>query len=213
MELATYQNLQRQAQRLTRSAADAEDLLQEALLAGLRAGREDAAWLSGVLTRQAAMQARTAVRRRRREHVVGELDDDRCARDDVGAPPSQRERPDPSPLLARLPPSARRLAVLALHGLDGEEIRCILGITSTAFRQRLSRIRQAIGELPPTLQAEAIGLAYVRDPARSVDLQFGLIRRALKAALNGSAGLGSHDPDGHLLLVRGVAHRSAHGGN
>ncbi len=212
MELATYQDLHRQAQRHTRCSADAEDLLQEALLAGLRAGREDLAWLSGVLTKQAAMQSRSAVRRRRREQVVSELDDGFGA-DPLGTPSSQGERPDPSPLLARLPPSARRLAVLALHGLDAEEIRCILGIAPTAFRQRLSRIRQAVGKLPPSLHAEAIGLAYVRDPARSVDLQFGLIRRALKAALNGGAGLGSHDPDGHLLLVRGVAHTLARGGN
>ncbi|MGQ0800584.1 MAG: RNA polymerase sigma factor [Pseudomarimonas sp.] len=209
MELATYQALLRQAQRLTRSCADAEDALQETLLAGLRAGREDMAWLSGVLAKQAAMQVRTAVRRRRRESVVNEIvpvDASASRRDSQS---SHSEPPDPSVLLVRLPPSARRLAVLALHGLDAEEIRCVLDITPTAFRQRLSRIRHAIGEMPPALQAEAIGLAYVRDPARSVDLQFGLIRRALKAALNGSAGLGSHDPDGHLLLVRGVAHRLA----
>ena len=100
----------------------------------------------------------------------------------------------------------------ALHGLDADEIRWILGIADTAFRQRLSRIRKALGELPPAQRAEAQALAYVRDPGRTVELQFGLVRRALKAALAGRAGLGTHDADGHLLVIRG-AHVPAPGGN
>lgn len=41
----------------------------------------------------------------------------------------------------------------------------------------------------------------MRDTARSADLPFGLIRRALKAAMRVGDGLGTHDPDGHLLLI------------
>jgi RNA polymerase sigma-70 factor (ECF subfamily) len=93
--------------------------------------------------------------------------------------------------------------VLALHGLGPEEIRWILGLTPAALRQRLTRVRRQLGELPPSLRAEALALAYVRDPARSVDLQFGLVRRALKAALQARAGLGTHDSDGHLIVIRG----------
>lgn len=89
----------------------------------------------------------------------------------------------------------------------------MLGIAETAFRQRLTRIRKALGTLPPAQRAEAMALAYVRDPARSADLQFGLVRRALKAALQGRAGIGTHDADGHLIVVRGRAHGSPAGGN
>jgi RNA polymerase sigma-70 factor (ECF subfamily) len=67
--------------------------------------------------------------------------------------------------------------------------------------------------LPPELRAEAMAMAYVRDPARTTALQFGLLRRALKSALNGAPGLGSHDPDGHLLVVRQRAHSARRGGN
>lgn len=207
MDITTFRALQRQARRLCRLPTEAEDLLQETLLAGLLAGRGDPEWLSGVLRKQAAMAARGAVRRRRRE--VASAASAASAEEAPPDPPIV----DPAPLLQRLPRSARRLAVLALHGLDAEEIRWILGIAPTAFRQRLSRIRKALGELPPALRREALGLAYVRDPVRSAELQFGLVRRALKAALNGSAGIGSHDPDGHLLLMRRGAHSLPSDGN
>lgn len=217
MDLDTYRRLRTEARRHARRAQDADDLVQDALLIALEQGgeppdrarpvRDDPAWLIGVIRHRAAMDARTAIRRRRREAAV--------ARDEATAAPAHVPEPPPSPaaLLARLPPSARRVAVLALHGLGAEEIRWILGIADTAFRQRLTTIRKAIGALPPSQRAEAIALAYVRDPARSVDLQFGLVRRALKAALRGDPGLGTHDADGHLIVVRGRAHTSPRGGN
>ena len=111
----------------------------------------------------------------------------------------------------------RRVAVLALHGLNAEEIRWVLGINAVAFRQRLTSIRKAMGGLPPSQRAEALALAYVRDPARTVELQFGLVRRALKAALGGTDGIGTHDADGHLIVLRaalpGRAHTSPARGN
>ncbi len=205
MDLDAYRDLQRLAARLSAVPQAAEDLLQDALLAGLVAGRDDRAWLAGTMANLAAQAARSAVRRRRREAVVAPVDA-------IDATPLDGSA-DPRALLATLPPSARRLALLALHGLDAEEIRWILGIADTAFRQRLTRIRKALGELPPALRGEALALAYVRDPARSAALQFGLVRRALKAALNGRAGLGSHDPDGHLVVLRSSAHTSKARGN
>jgi RNA polymerase sigma-70 factor (ECF subfamily) len=204
MDLATYRALRAQARRLARSAEDAADLVQDVLVAALEAGREDLPWLSGTLRNLAAMQARGAVRRRRREAVVSGP-----AQAQVETAPSR----DPQHLLQSMPPAARRVAVLALHGLDGDEIRWILGLSATAFRQRLTSIRKALGTLPPTLRAETLALAYVRDPARSVELQFGLLRRALKAALRGEAGLGTHDADGHLLILRPGAHVPPPGGN
>ena len=210
MDIDLYRRLRSVARRHARNAAEAEDLVQDALLIALEEGRDaldaDAQpWLSGVIRQRALMQARSAIRRRRREAAVAVPTD--------AAAPAPPAVPDAAGLLATLPPAARRVAVLALHGLGQDEIRWILGIPDTAFRQRLSRIRKAIGALPPALRAESLALAYVRDPTRSVDLQFGLVRRALKAALGGRDGLGSHDPDGHLLVVRTRAHTSAAGGN
>ena len=209
MDLDAYRRLRAEARRHVRRVEEADDLVQDALRIALEQGRDDPAWLAGVIRQQAAMQARTAVRRRRREARAA--DEAICiAADD---PAAMHDPAAARALLARLPPAARRVAVLALHGLNAEEIRWVLGIAETAFRQRLTRIRKALGELPPTQRAEALALAYVRDPARSVDLQFGLVRRALKAALRGGDGLGTHDVDGHLLVVRGRAHTPAPGGN
>ncbi|HJR72435.1 MAG TPA: sigma-70 family RNA polymerase sigma factor [Luteimonas sp.] len=203
MDLALYRELLAQARRLTRRDHEAEDLVQEALLAALETGRTDPAWLSGVIRNQAAMTARGAARRRRREA-------DAATDASISEKPAE---PDPQPFLQRLPPAARRVAILALHGLSADEIRWILQLTPAAFRQRLTSIRKTIGALPPELQSESLALAYVRDPARAVDLQFGLVRRALKSALHEAAGLGTHDPDGHLLVIRGAAHTWPFRGN
>jgi DNA-directed RNA polymerase specialized sigma24 family protein len=205
MDLDAYRHLRAEARRHARRAQDADDLVQDALLIALEQGRDDPAWLAGVIRNRAAMDARGALRRRRREAAA--------APEETVAASAAESAPSPTPLLARLPPAARRVAVLALHGLDAAEIRWVLGIGEAAFRQRLTSIRKVIGALPPAQRAEAMALAYVRDPARSVDLQFGLIRRALKAALRGDAGIGTHDADGHLIVVRGRAHRSPAGGN
>jgi RNA polymerase sigma-70 factor (ECF subfamily) len=204
MDIETFRQLRRQAAGLARSTADADDLVQDALLAALQAGRSDIAWLSGVMRNQAAMHVRSAMRRRRREQDAANVEI-------AGEAPSPGA--DPGELLKRLPPSARRVATLALHGLAADEIRWILVVSPAAFRQRLTTIRKALGALPPELQSEALALAYVRDPARSVDLQFGLVRRALKAALGGLPGLATHDADGHLLVIRSDAHTLALRGN
>ena len=170
--------------------------VQDVLVAALEAGRFDEPWLAGVMRNQAAFTARGAIRRRRREASVG------MANEAASAEPTSASPANAQAVLSALPPASRRVAVLALHGLGPEEIRWILGLTPAALRQRLSRIRRQLGELPAPLRAEALALAYVRDPARSADLQFGLVRRALKAALNGRAGIGTHDADGHLIVIR-----------
>lgn len=202
MDLDAYRRLRTEARRHARRAADVDDLVQDALLIALEQGRQDdTAWLAGVIRNQATMQARTAIRRRRREAAVAE--------DDI-TPVREEMPPSGAALLGRLPPAARRVAVLALHGLNAEEIRWILGLSATAFRQRLTSIRKTLGALPPSQRAEAMALAYVRDPTRSVELQFGLIRRALKAALRGVDGIGTHDADGHLIVLRTAARAGAH---
>lgn len=205
MDIDTYRALRQQARALARSAEDAEDLVQQTLLAALQANRSDAPWLAGVMQRQAAMAVRGAVRRRRREQTA--------AASPEAAETAESEAIASPAWLRQLPPASGRVAVLALHGLDAEEIRWILGITPTAFRQRLSTIRRRLGELPPALQREARALAEVRDPTRLLSLEFGLLRRALKAALRGEAGLATHDADGHPLVIRRRAHTSSPRGN
>ena len=211
LTLSGHRTLRAQALRLCRRADEADDLVQETLLAGLLAGRHDLPWLSGVLRQQAAMAARTAVRRRRRESAAatqgGDSTETASPHDDVRGVPLRL------PWLAALPASARRLAVLALHGLSADEIRWILRIEPTAFRQRLTRIRKALAAQSPAVRAESIALAHVRDPVRSVDLAFGLARRSLKAAMQAGEGLGTHDPDGHLILIDAGAHTSPSRGN
>jgi RNA polymerase sigma-70 factor (ECF subfamily) len=210
LTLADHRALRAQALRLCRRADEADDLVQETLLAGVLAVRHDMPWLSGVLRRQAAMAARSGARRRRREALAV------VPAEDVFEPPDSYESARmlrPPAWLAALPPSARRLAVLALHGLSADEIRWILRIPDTAFRQRLTRIRKALAAQSPSVRAESLALAYLRDPVRSADLPFGLTRRALKAAMQAGEGLGTHDPDGHLILIDGRAHTSPSGGN
>lgn len=212
MDRATCDQLYAQARRLAKRPADADDLVQETLLAALQAGRSDLPWLSGVLRNQAALQARSAVRRRRRESL------DAIAREAMVeervSEAADHDAPPPAPdWLRRLPPASRKVAVLALHGLSAEEIRWLLGISPAAFRQRLTGIRKALAGLRPAERSESLALAYVRDPARSADLQFGLVRRALRAAMSGGEGLGTHDGDGHLLVIRTRAHTSDAGGN
>ena len=188
------------ARRYARVRSEAEDLLHDALLAAARAGREDLAvednrrWLTGVLRNHAAFQARSAVRRRRRESA---------------APTGATAHAPDDPLvgawadlgLGSLPRSARSVLVLALHGLDRDEVCSVLGLSATAFRQRLVTLRRALDRLPVDLQREALALAYARRQSRGDALALGLIRRALTARLRASTGLGTHDPDGHLLVL------------
>lgn len=205
VDAATCRELLLVARRLSRREADAEDLVQEVLLAAWRAGRVDPPWLFGVLRRQAALQARSAVRSRRRESMAMEGEDD-VAPEPVHASPAT---PD---WLRRLPPAGRRVVVLALHGLTAEEIRWLLGITPAAFRQRIAAIRKVLATLAPDERRGSLALSRVRDPVRAADLPFGLVRRALRAAIRGD-GLGTHDGDGHLLVLRRRAHVPATGGN
>jgi RNA polymerase sigma-70 factor (ECF subfamily) len=67
----------------------------------------------------------------------------------------------------------------------------------------LTALRRALGGLPEPLRQEALALAYA-EPRRAgaARLDVGLIRRALLHHLRGSAGVGTHDPDGHLVAIR-----------
>lgn len=200
--LAEYRACLAIARRHARSSGEAADLLHEALLAGIRVGRlefsapADRAWLAGTIRNIAAETARSESRRRAREtRWAGEQPVETA---DIA--PSGEGRDE---ILARLTEGTRRVAVLALYGLNADEIQYVLELKPPAFRQRLSALRRALGGLPEPLRREALALAYSQ-PRRAGEarLDFGLIRRALLHHLRGGAGVGTHDPDGHLLAIR-----------
>ena len=214
MTLAEYRACLATARRLAGRRSEAEDLLQDALLAGIQAGRLDVAgaadrnWLAGTMRNLALARARTESRRRRRETRW-------TAEQPESAAPATPAGDARDAILARLSEGTRRVAVLALHGLDADEIQYVLGLKPAAFRQRLTALRRALGNLPEPLRAEALALAYA-GPRRAGEprLDIGLIRRALLHQIRGSGSLGTHDPDGHLLaLATGEPHNRRVGGN
>lgn len=202
IDAALLRRLRAQAARLSRRAADVDDLVQEVMLAALLAGRTDAAWLAGTLRRQAAMAARGAVRRRRREDAAGEWLQVRDPCNVVALP-----------ALPTMSLAARRVARLALHGLDAAEICWLLGISSQAFRQRLVSIRKSVALAPADVRAALRAFAAAPVSRRApASRPMGPARCVLQRAALGSA-LGTNDPSGHLLLIRRGAHTSAPGGN
>jgi RNA polymerase sigma-70 factor (ECF subfamily) len=96
-----------------------------------------------------------------------------------------------------LPPSARRVAVLVIAGLNRDEIMSALKIAPTAFRQRLTTIRKAWLKLPES-QREALS---IDGPNHVNGIDLGLLRGALLANVRRLGGVGTHDPDGHLIVL------------
>lgn len=187
-----YVRLTACARRSGASAAEAEDVVQEALVAAIAAGRADLAvaanarWLTGVVRNQARMAARGEICRRRRESHYQQAAD-------VAAPVAETPT-TPAPSLDGLPPALRVVAALALSGHHRRDICWLLGISDAALRQRihqLSRLMRRRGTpMPPGLPGLHLGLAY------------GRIRQALPPLLTEGGMFGTHDPDGHLFVIR-----------
>lgn len=208
MQRETLNTLLRQALRLSATPSDAEDLVQDTLLAGWLAGRTDAPFLHGVLRKQAAMAWRSAGRRAARERDADgpapvAMPEDAC--DEAAAS-------DIAAWIAARPRGLRQLAVLALHGLDPMEIRWLLGMAPAAFRQRVAALRAAVMASPSVLRAQLQCLvqrpAAWRQPAMSMPT-----RRTLKASLAVKPGIATHDPDRHALVIGIRPHVSALRGN
>lgn len=188
-----YSRLCAIARRDCGDAATAEDIVQDALLAAVVAGRTDLAdpgngrWLTGVVRNQARMAARGSVRRRHRETGWAALN------------PGDHSVSDPAspiePILAGLPTALRAVALLALTGHSRREIAYLLRLEDAALRQRISGLKAKLAGagigMPPGM------------PGLNLDLAYGRIRDALLPLLLRQGGtLASHDPDGHLFVVR-----------
>lgn len=177
------------AARLCGDATVAEDVVQEALLAAVRAGRADLSdeqngrWLHGVVKNQARMDRRGTTRSRRRDTSWQE---------------SRLEPLTPSPpddVLTGLPPALRVVAALVLTGHNREEIAYLLRITDAALRQRIVSLKARLREAGLGAPDELTAL--------DLDLAFGKIREALLPKLQRHGGdFATHDPDGHLFVVR-----------
>lgn len=168
----------------------AEDIVQDALLAAVRAGRSDLAdvqnarWLRGVVRNQARMARRSAGRRRQRE-TSWERE-----RSEPGAPPGEA-----GDFVGDLPPALRIVASLVLTGHNRAEIAWLLDLSDAALRQRVTALRRRLGAAGLAAPTEFVGLG--------LDLAYGRIRGALlPLVLRQQGAFASHDPDGHLFVVR-----------
>lgn len=194
-----YRDLLALARRHARNAAEAEDLLHEALIVALATGAKQPAsarpWLAGVMRNMARMQARTGTRRRLRERRFAALSADRTGSDTSSMPD-----------LSGLSPALRVVALLALSGHSRAEIRYLLRLGDEALRQRIAGVRRHLrtaGEGTPE------GL-----PALNGPLAFGAIRRGLlPMAARGKAFLASHDPDGHPIAFAVLPGRDSRKGD
>jgi RNA polymerase sigma-70 factor (ECF subfamily) len=181
-----FRDLHALARRVTRRSDEADDLVQQAVLAALEAGRADLSspetrrWLAGVIRNRAAFEARTSARRRRRETAWS---------DALGPQQAFTEGALADAGVKQLSPALRVTALLALSGHTRQEIGWLLNLSDEALRQRISQLRKALAGADPTA-----------GPAGA--LAFGRIRRALLApARREQVFLASHDPDGHLFVV------------
>ncbi len=171
-------------------AVQAEDVVQDALLVAIEQGRADLddqanlRWLGGVVRNKARMSARTARRRRHRDGLW-----------QAGRIETANEGAAPADVLADLPKALRVTAALVLTGHNRREIAYLLDLPDTALRQRISALKRHLVAKGLAAPQELSGL--------HLDLAYGRIRDVLLPALLRHGGsFASHDPDGHLFVVR-----------
>jgi RNA polymerase sigma-70 factor (ECF subfamily) len=143
----------RAALSLSRNRADAEDLLQETLVAahrglkGFRGSSSIRTWLSTILTRKAFK----AIKRSRRRGTVLSLDAGDEQRDATAGDASMMRREhvsgidsrlDVMQVMAQLPPAYREVLVLReLQGLSYQEIADALSLPRGTIESRIFRAR------------------------------------------------------------------------
>jgi RNA polymerase sigma-70 factor (ECF subfamily) len=143
----------RSALALSRNRADAEDLLQETLVAahrglkGFRGSSSIRTWLSTILTRKAFK----AIRRNKRRRSTLSLDAGDDVRDATASDPAMlrkahvpgvESRLDVMQVLATLPEPYREVLVLReLQGLSYQEIADVLNLPRGTIESRIFRAR------------------------------------------------------------------------
>lgn len=192
MRPSQYPQLCALARRLLADASEAEDVVQDAYLAAFEVGRVDfealetRQWLVGTVRNKARMAARTKRRRQHRETLWA------SERSDLDA----QEPTDLAGWLGRLTPALKAVALLALSGHSRREIQYLLRLSDTSLRQRIVVLKQRARQHALTIPADFPGLLP--------GLAYGRIRQALLSKLFYRGGaLASHDPDGHLFVIRG----------
>jgi len=206
LDAARLQRLRGLARRHCRGAQEADDLLQDALIVAVGAGRlrdrDLDAWLVGVMRNLSLTAHRGASRRAKREA-------DFASAAEYTGPVGLPDRL-PTAFVASLPPSLRLVALLAGAGATRAEIRHITGASDVALRQR-------IGGLKARWRAHRARSDVDDVPCSRLTLPFGAIRRALLPIARRSAtALASHDPDGHLIAFdfsSAPSHKRTIGGN
>lgn len=183
LSAGTIEALMQVAARCSAIRHEAEDLVQDVLLAAIENGRDcgDSSflpWAAGAVRNRARFVARTAVRRKRREHT--------CT---VEHEPSAHPVPRfPGAFVTTVPRSRRVVALLINLGMGRREIAYLLGLSDMATRQRIAGLRKAFAGFT----GDAESGSQTPFPAD------GLARRALKTSLpkRGQRRLAVRDPDG-----------------
>jgi DNA-directed RNA polymerase specialized sigma24 family protein len=180
---ATIEALMQTAARCSPIRHEAEDLVQDVLLAAIEKGRDcsDSSflpWAVGAVRNRAGFVARTAVRRKRRDFTYT-IEHQRAAH-------SLPRFPDT--FVITLSRSRRVVALLINLGMGRREIAYLLGLSDMAMRQRIAGLRKDFAEYAGQSESDS----YPPFPAD------GLARRALKTALpkRGQRRLAVRDPDG-----------------
>ncbi|MFS1524529.1 RNA polymerase sigma factor [Microbulbifer sp. 2304DJ12-6] len=201
MAVDQYRQWLRTAARLSQRDHEAEDLLQEGLLAAVKAQRKpiqdagDAAWFYGVLRNLAAMNTRQAKRRQVREASYasgeGESNADLVTFDEDTIP--------------TLPTGQRLILLLTLNGLSKGEICRVLSISDAALRQRLSALRKKLASQQSNSRTDPAGLAaaYAARLDKTNPSGAGLRRAALARGPSrlSSFRFGITDPDSNLFTI------------
>ncbi|HWP40229.1 MAG TPA: RNA polymerase sigma factor [Tepidisphaeraceae bacterium] len=133
------------AHALCDNPADADDLVQETLVAALngsfRGHSSVRTWLVGILVRQAAMLRRSAWRRRTQPL---ETDVQRASGPGSGSA-AVDARVDLSMMLAELSPEHRQVIILReLEGMSYEQMAQVLGVPRGTIESRLHRAREQL---------------------------------------------------------------------
>lgn len=179
----TIKTLMRVAARCSLIRHEAEDLVQDVLLAAIEKNRDgdDPAflpWASGAIRNRARLAARTAVRRKRREHAYS------VAHERAAHALSRFS----DTFIATLPRSRRVVALLINLGMGRHEIAYLLGLSDGAMRQRITGVRKALAGFT----------GEAADDSHTPSAADGVARRALKGLLPRRAErrFAVRDPDG-----------------